>query len=74
MHGSPSATALAGGAYNDGTELRYSVGWTAVLFRNIGGIKRGWDSAVQVDLAHVKLGVFRTCRHIYGMAMLICNY
>lgn len=27
-------------AFNGGAERQYSVGWTAVLIRNIGGVER----------------------------------
>lgn len=31
-------------AFNGGAERQYSVGWTAVLIRNIGGVERAQDS------------------------------
>lgn len=35
---------MRGKAFNGGAERQCSVGWTAVLIRNIGGVERAWDS------------------------------
>lgn len=35
---------MRGRAFNGGAERQYSTGWMAVLFRNIGGAERAWDS------------------------------
>ena len=40
VHGRPSVTGMRGEAFNGGAERQYSVRWTAVLIRNIGGVER----------------------------------
>ena len=35
---------MRGKAFNGGAERQYSVGWAAVLIRNIGGVERAQDS------------------------------
>lgn len=39
-YGSPSITGMRGKTFNGGAVRQYSVGWTAVLIRNIGGVER----------------------------------
>ncbi|HJI44796.1 MAG TPA: hypothetical protein OIL77_05170 [Coriobacteriaceae bacterium] len=36
----PERNGMRGKAFNGGAERQYSVGWAAVLIRNIGGVER----------------------------------
>lgn len=59
---------MRGKAFNGGAERQYSVGWAAVLIRNIGGVERAQDSDNEYLLIWALLNIAKLRRRYRAWA------